>query len=789
METFLRRVGVTEKDYKHPRDNWAALVAEVTRWAAEEEEEAIALVLASAEQGSSSSTTPPIKKEQSSAEDKATEQRIKEARKLVAASVERSERAYYHILNAMPEELRPLVRGVPQGYAFGLWDFLEKRFQNTEDDNVADLFRRWNDLVQGEEESFDVYKARVDEVNTLLAHANEKPSVRQYTYTLLDKLQPRYKQAVLALKASGQLKDPKAINWEGVVSFLNTHERSEQRLGGSDSHSSEQTGLGMSAYSAGPRSFPPRGQQAAVARDRERAGERRSSNDGAGGRPPRTLADVQCFGCHKFGHLERDCPSAGGRSGPAWNKPSGKGNPWRQKVGTGAQSSRGPRAGTEQASAALTTGNQFAALADRDEDAMEGSMNGSASSGGKEQGTRASNSPSQSAVGRPNWESSYVGKVYASFGETPSGKMGRSNRPPKVDASRNPQHKEQATGDRSPILKTAVAGAASLDKELASTTWGVDTMASLHCSGNRSLFKNLRRCPPIRVTVADGGFVEASQQGEVQLRLRVAGSGSGLNVTIKDVYYHQSFNANLLGMIRLVKQGWSLHASKSEAYIVTPGGNKVLLSLQDNVATLPGLEGPEEDRKGRLYRVRGDIVFGKAQDLVRLHQRLGHVGFKRLLQIVKKGATLDVGKLAVSHEELLKAKKLVQECQACAQGKGTRTPVGRHSLDRGSGPFEVLHMDTYEVRNPGQPAEWGLVVTDPFSEFRWFARLKSKSQCPSEMVILIEHVERQTGKKIKRLHTDGGSEFKGELTTFCRRNGIELHFPPARTPQLNGIAE
>ena len=41
-------------------------------------------------------------------------------------------------------------------------------------------------------------------------------------------------------------------------------------------------------------------------------------------------------------------------------------------------------------------------------------------------------------------------------------------------------------------------------------------------------------------------------------------------------------------------------------------------------------------------------MFGKAQDLVRLHQRLGHVGFKRLLQIVKKGATLDVGKLAVS---------------------------------------------------------------------------------------------------------------------------------------------
>jgi len=774
METFLRRVGVTEKDYKHPRDNWAALVAEVTRWAAEEEEEAIALVLASAEQGSSSSTTPPIKKEQSSTEDKNNEQRIKEARKLVAASVERSERAYYHILNAMPEELRPLVRSVPQGYAFGLWDFLEKRFQNTEDDNVADLFRRWNDLVQGEEESFDVYKARVDEVNTLLAHANEKPSVRQYTYTLLDKLQPRYKQAVLALKASGQLKDPKEINWEGVVSFLNTHERSEQRLGGSDSHSSEQTGLGMSAHSAGARFFPLRGQQAAVGRDRERGGERRSSNDGTGGRPPRTLADVQCFGCHKFGHLERDCPHAR-------NKSNGKGNPWRQKGGAGAQGPRGNRGGTEQASAALTTGNQFAALADEDTTEGNPTMNEPSSSGDKEQG----DSPAQ--AGQPDWESSYVGKVYASLGIAPSGSMRRDRRPAEATASHKP--KESRTRAASPTPKTALAGAANLDQQLASTTWGVDTMASLHCSGNRSLFKNLRKCPPIRVMVANGGFVEAAHQGEVELSLRVAGGSRNLSLTIQDVYYHKSFTANLLGMVRLVKQGWILHASKSEAYIVTPGGNKVHLSLQDNVATLPGLEEPEEGRKGKLYRVRGDVVFGKAQDLVRLHQRLGHVGFKRLLQIVKKGATLDVGKLAVSREELLKAKKLVQECQACAQGKGTRTPFGSHGLDRGSRPFEVLHMDTYEVRNPGQPAEWGLVVTDPFSEFRWFKRLKSKAQCPGEMVALIEHVERQTGKKIKRLHTDGGSEFKGELTIFCQRNGIELHFPPARTPQLNGIAE
>ena len=58
--------------------------------------------------------------------------------------------------------------------------------------------------------------------------------MRQYSYTLLDKLQPHFKQAVLALKASGQLKDPEKISWDSVVSFITTQERSEQRLAGTD---------------------------------------------------------------------------------------------------------------------------------------------------------------------------------------------------------------------------------------------------------------------------------------------------------------------------------------------------------------------------------------------------------------------------------------------------------------------------------------------------------------------------------------------------------------------------
>ena len=71
----------------------------------------------------------------------------------------------------------------------------------------------------------------------------------------------------------------------------------------------------------------------------------------------------------------------------------------------------------------------------------------------------------------------------------------------------------------------------------------------------------------------------SSRRGAIEAASELEGTRVS-NVTIQDVYYHKSFTANLLGMIRLVKQGWILHASKSEAYIVTPGGNKVLLSCR-----------------------------------------------------------------------------------------------------------------------------------------------------------------------------------------------------------------
>ncbi len=264
MENVLMRAGVAPRDYKEQNADWAALVAAVDRWTTADEEASIAYALGRVSASSSSTAGPTTAAE-------------KEARRGAAEAVARARRAYALLYQALSDELRRLVANVELGDGYGLWSWLEKRFQSTEQDNVGDLWDAFTQLSQESDESFDPYKARVDHVYGLLAHAKDKPSAGLYAHRLLWKLSARYNPAVLALKASGKLKEAEKINWDEIVAFINNHERSEQRLNGDDT----MDGHAMATMPA-------------------RGGQRGAHRDGA-------AETRDCFNCGKTGHLARNC--------------------------------------------------------------------------------------------------------------------------------------------------------------------------------------------------------------------------------------------------------------------------------------------------------------------------------------------------------------------------------------------------------------------------------------------------------------------------------------------------
>jgi len=170
------------------------------------------------------------------------------------------------------------------------------------------------------------------------------------------------------------------------------------------------------------------------------------------------------------------------------------------------------------------------------------------------------------------------------------------------------------------------------------------------------------------------------------------------------------------------------------------------------------------------------------------------MGFDRMVATAKGSATLGVDDtFEVSRASLTEARRRVLACKACALGKGSRTAFGHRGLDKGSAPGEVLHMDTFFVpRRDGDRTwmEYGLTIKDAYSGYRWFRRLDTKDEAAPRTIDIIQNVQTQTEHKVKRIYADGGTEFINQtIRAFCHNKGIELHFPPAETQELNGVAE
>jgi len=303
--------------------------------------------------------------------------------------------------------------------------------------------------------------------------------------------------------------------------------------------------------------------------------------------------------------------------------------------------------------------------------------------------------------------------------------------------------------------------------------------------------------------VADGSIVHASHIGSVPLRVPLD-SGRVVRIVVDQVLFHPRFSSNLLsGELLTKKLGWQYHSTPKDTYVLTPGGGRVTLHTRGRVAVLfcAGPDSFATERLNEAVASPSDVAVPAAAHpemvlkLVRLHARLNHMGWTRMMATLRSGQVEDVGVAIgqLSPAALQAAEKLVRECSACVQGRATRTAFGHRGLDRGRQPGECLHMDTYQVkveRGANMALEYGLVVKCMHSGYVWHGQLSSKDQVAAAIIDLVRLVETQFGRVVKRLYADGGTEFVNRtVKEFCIKHGKELHWTPARTQQLNGAAE
>ena len=131
------------------------------------------------------------------------------------------------------------------------------------------------------------------------------------------------------------------------------------------------------------------------------------------------------------------------------------------------------------------------------------------------------------------------------------------------------------------------------------------------------------------------------------------------------------------------------------------------------------------------------------------------------------------------------------QCETCIKCKSSIQPFQR-SDSKSSGLLDIVHSD---IAGPMRNQSLGgnryfLTFIDDYSRYItvFIIRYKSQTlQCFKEFVAL---AEKQTGRKVKILRSDNGTEYtNGAFQDYLKINGIIHQTSAPHTPQQNGIAE
>jgi transposase InsO family protein len=359
-------------------------------------------------------------------------------------------------------------------------------------------------------------------------------------------------------------------------------------------------------------------------------------------------------------------------------------------------------------------------------------------------------------------------------------------------------------------------------KKLAPTAWCLDSGATRHLTCNKGLLTDVREInPPCELRVADGNIVPLRECGTGSLTL-----DGGHQLLLKNVAYDASLAGNLLSVPMLTKSGYCVEFDYGEARVRSGATNRIVLRVP---------------RRGKLYvldqsstsaRVLTDTEWSEVgfigadasaspappvestssmitdAETMLCHLRFGHAGMSTLRRTEKAQAVKGMSALKIPPSAGSSSSTTAEKaCEGCALGKATRAPFATH-VDPSDDPDDVLDVLEADVCGPiNIPSSvtadsvvespltgkdrYLAIVMDRRSRMTLTHTMRQKGDIAEWVMKLIRMLERKTGRKVKKFHTDGGGEFAGmkKLKPFLDARGIEHTTTQKYTSQHNGRCE
>ncbi|KAE8681319.1 hypothetical protein F3Y22_tig00111330pilonHSYRG00089 [Hibiscus syriacus] len=297
--------------------------------------------------------------------------------------------------------------------------------------------------------------------------------------------------------------------------------------------------------------------------------------------------------------------------------------------------------------------------------------------------------------------------------------------------------------------------------------WILDSGCSYHITPNREWFLTYRPVNSGSVYLGDDRCCNIVVIGDVRIKMH-----DGSVRTLSGVLHIPDLKKNLISLGTLHKNGFIPKADEDRETIRIVKGALTVMKGKMTV--------------GNIYRLLGSTVAGgvhsveSCDDTTKLwHMRLAHLSERGMAELHKRNLLHGV-----------KSCKL-DFCKYCVLGKQTkvRFKTAKHTTQ---GILDYVHSDVWGPSTTSSLGGSRYYVTfiDDFSRKVWVYFLKQKSEVFEKFKLWKAEVENQTGRKIKCLRSDNGTEYTdSQFLQFCKEHGIQRHFTVRKTPQQNGVAE
>jgi hypothetical protein len=317
-----------------------------------------------------------------------------------------------------------------------------------------------------------------------------------------------------------------------------------------------------------------------------------------------------------------------------------------------------------------------------------------------------------------------------------------------------------ATTDATVTILMAKTGDTSAKNETekgeVTMDWLCDSGATSHLSPNSGDFLNMTPSTESIVT-ADGRVHQATASGDVRLNVRLL-DGNKHTVILRRVLYVPSFRYSLVSESQLDRVGVKVTVEKGMRRYEKEG--RVFMVA---------------DKKNGLWSVRTSNEKAMISSYEEWHQALGHPK-------IIKDCYKDTNPISAPKHF---------ECDTCNKYKSTHTVPKAIEISTNSA-FDKVHSDLsgrMSISTLGKN-EYYMTFVDDYTRYCWLYLLKSKDGAFTAIQHFWEHVQTQFGKRIKRFHSDQGTEYLNQnVTKFFAQNGVIHTTSPAYNPESNGVAE